>query len=60
MTSHTACTEAVFLTAFVEAYEERVVVCFDIPIAYLNSETGKYVSMILKEPLEELMVKVDP
>ena len=60
MKSPTFFTEAVFLTALIESYEERDVVFFGIPGAYLHTETYEGVIMVLEEPLVELMVKVDP
>ena len=59
-TSPTACTEAVFLKALIEAYEERAVKIFYIPGAFLHTETVEDVIMVLEGPLAELMVQVDP
>ena len=55
-----ACTEVFFLTALIEAYEERAVAIFDIPGAFLHTEIDEDVIMFLKGPLAEQMVQVDP
>jgi hypothetical protein len=53
-------TEAIFLTALIEALEERDVACFHIPGAFLHAETDEDVIMLLKGRLAELMVMVEP
>ena len=57
--SHTVCTDAEFMTALIEAYEERDVAFFNIPGAYLHAETDKYLTMVIKGTLAEIIVKVD-
>jgi hypothetical protein len=59
-TSPTVSNEAIFLTALIEALEERDVACFDIPGAFLHAETDEDVIMLLKGRLAELMVMVEP
>jgi hypothetical protein len=59
-TSPTVSVDSIFLTAIIEAKEERDVACFDIPGAFLHAETNEDVTMLLKGPLAELMVLVDP
>jgi hypothetical protein len=59
-TSPTILTEAVFITAVIDAHEERDVACFDIPGAFLHADSDKDITMILKGRLAELMVKVAP
>jgi hypothetical protein len=59
-TSPTVSNEAIFLTALIEAMEERDVACFDIPGAFLHAETDEEVIMLLKGRLAELMVMVEP
>ena len=56
----TACTEAVFLIALIEAYEKRAVAIFDIPGAFLHTEIDEEVIMVIEGPLSELMFQVDP
>jgi hypothetical protein len=53
-------TESVFITAIVDAHNGRDVACFDIPGAFLNADSDKDISMILKGRLAELMVQVAP
>jgi hypothetical protein len=53
-------TESVFITAAIEAHEERHVAVLDIPGAYLHTETDEEVIMVLEGPLAEIMVKVAP
>jgi hypothetical protein len=50
----------VFITAIVDAHNGRDVACFDIPGAFLNADSDKDISMILKGRLAELMVQVAP
>ena len=52
--------EAVFITAVIEAHEGREVACFDIPGAFLHTNSDKDITMILKGRLAELMVQVAP
>jgi hypothetical protein len=59
-TSPTIATESIFLTALIDALEERDVACFDIPGAFLHAETDEDVVMMLKGRMAELMVMVDP
>ncbi len=56
----TVSTEAVFITAVIDAHEERDVACFDIPGMFLLADSDKDITMILKGRLAELMVKVAP
>ena len=48
------------ITAAIEAHEGRHVKCFDIPGVYLHKLFDEEVLMLLKGPLAELMVMVDP
>jgi hypothetical protein len=59
-TSPTVSVDSVFLTALIEAQEERDVACFDIPGAFLHAETDEHVIMVLRGQLAELMVLVEP
>jgi hypothetical protein len=56
----TVSTEAVFITAVIDAHEERDVTCFNILGAFLHADLDKDITMILKGRLAELMVKVVP
>jgi hypothetical protein len=59
-TSPTVSTEAVFITAVIDAHEERDVACFEIPGVFLHADLDKDITMILKGRLAKLMVKVAP
>ena len=48
------------ITSAIEAHEERDVAVIDLPGAYLHAMSDEEVLMLLKGPLAELMVKVDP
>ncbi len=56
----TVSTEAVFITAVIDAHKECDVACFDIPGAFLHADSDEDITMILKGRLVELMVKVAP
>ena len=58
--SPTVSNEGVMITGAIEAHEGRDVVTFDIPGAYLHALSDKQTIMLLKGPLAELMVMVDP
>jgi hypothetical protein len=59
-TSPIVSTEAVFITAVIDAHKEHDVACFDIPGAFLCADLDKDITMILKSRLAELIVKVAP
>jgi hypothetical protein len=59
-TSPTISSEAVFITAVIDAHKEHDVACFDIPGAFLHADSDKDTTMILKGRLPKLMVKVAP
>ncbi len=59
-TSPTMLMKAVFISTVVYAYKERNVACFDIPGAFLHTDSDKDITMILKGRLAELMVQVAP
>ena len=59
-TSPTVSLESLFIIASINAFENRKVATFDIPGAFLHTETDEDVIMALEGPLAELMVKVDP
>ncbi len=54
-------TEAVFITAVANAYKEHNVACFfNIPGAFLHTDSDEDITMILKGRLAEVMVQVAP
>jgi hypothetical protein len=57
-TSPTVATELVFITAIIVVHKGRHIDCFDIPGAYLHTNVGKDITMVLKCRLAELMVQV--
>ena len=59
--SPTVSTEAVFITAAIEAHENCNMACFDIPGAFLHADCeDENTFMLLRGQLAELMVLVDP
>ena len=57
----TVLTEAVFITAAIEAHENQEVACFNIPGAFLHADCkGGDRYTLLKGKLDELMVLDDP
>ena len=53
-------TESVFTTAAISAWEGRYNRTFDIPSAFVNTDTDENVLMVLKDDLAEMMVKIAP
>ena len=58
--SPTVMTESVVITNAIAAKERRHVRCYDVPGAFLHTDTDESVIMVLKGELAELMVAVDP
>ncbi len=56
----TVATESVFITVVIDAHKGRAVACFDIPGAFLHTNSDKDITMVLKGRLAELMVQVAP
>ncbi len=54
--SPTVLTESVFIMVVIHAHKGCNVVCFDIPGAFLHSDTDKDITTIFKRTLAELMV----
>ena len=48
------------ITSAIEAHEEHDVGSIDIPGAFLHVLTDEEIYMLLRDPLSELMVMVDP
>ena len=59
-TSPTVSTEAVMLTATINALEGRDVAVVDIPGAYLSADMDDEVHVVLRGTLAEMMVMADP
>jgi hypothetical protein len=58
--SPTVSTEAIFLTALIDAQEGREVMTVDIPGAFMQSDMDELVHVKLEGPMAELLAKVDP
>ncbi len=58
--SPTVSTESTFITASIAAHEQRVVRCYDMPSAFVNTDVDKEVIMVLKGDLAEMMVQIAP
>jgi hypothetical protein len=51
-------TESTFITAAIAANEHRVVRCYDIPSAFVNTDVDEDMLMVLKGELVEMMVQI--
>jgi hypothetical protein len=58
--SPTVLTESTFITAAIAVHEHRVVRCYDIPSAFVNTDVDKDMLMALKGELAEMMIKIAP
>jgi hypothetical protein len=58
--SPTVALESEFVTAAIDAKENREVVTIDIPGAFLHATNNDYVVMRMNGMLAELMAKTDP
>ncbi len=53
-------TESTFITAVIAAKERQRVRCYDVPSAFVNTDVGKDVLMVLKGELAVMMVQIAP
>jgi hypothetical protein len=58
--SPTFSSEALFLTALIDAHEKREVYTVDIPGVFMHSDMDELVHMKLKGAMAELLVRVNP
>jgi len=58
--SPTVSTEPTFITASIAAHEQRVVRCYDMPSAFVNTDVDEEVIMVLKGDLAKMMVQIAP
>ncbi len=58
--SLTVSTESTFITVSIAAHERRVVRCYDVPSAFVNTDVDEEVIMLLKGDLVEMMIQVAP
>jgi hypothetical protein len=56
----TVSTELTFITASIAAKEKRMVRCYNVPSAFVNTDMDKDVLMVLKGELVEMMVQIAP
>jgi hypothetical protein len=60
MSSPTVLTEALFLTAAINAHERRKVVTIDIPGAFMQCDINELIFVKLEGTMALLLVKMDP
>ena len=53
-------TKSVFTTAAISAFERRFNRTFDIPCAFVNTDSDENILMVLKDDMVEMMVKIAP
>jgi hypothetical protein len=58
--SPTVSTELTFVTAVIVAKERRKVCCYDMPSAFVNTDIGDDVIMVLKGGLANMMIQIAP
>ena len=58
--SPTVANESVFITSVIAAHEKRFVRCYDVPGAFLLTESDENVLMVLRGELAEIMVHIAP
>ncbi len=56
----TVSSESTFITASIAAKEKRMVRCYNVPSAFVNTDIDKDVLMVLKGELAEMMVQIVP
>jgi len=59
-TAPTIATEAVFLTAIIDAHENRDVAIVDIPGAFMQADMDEQVHVRFTGPMVDLLLEVDP
>jgi hypothetical protein len=58
--SPTVSSKSTFITASIAAKEKRMVRCYDVPSAFMNTDVDKDVLMVLKGEVAEMMVQIAP
>ena len=56
--SPTVANESVFITSVIAAIEKCFVRCYDVPGAFLHTESDENVPMVLRGELAEMMVRI--
>ena len=58
--SPTVANESVFITSVIAANEKRFVRCYDVPGAFLHTESDENLLMVLRGELAEIVVHIAP
>ena len=58
--SPTVANESVFITLVIAARKKRFLRCYDVPGAFLHTESDENVLMVLRGELAEMMVHIAP
>ena len=58
--SPTVANESVFITSVVAANEKSFVRCYDVPGAFLHTESDENVLMVLRGELSKMMLHIAP
>ena len=58
--SPTLANEYVFITSVIAANEKRFVRCYDVPGAFIHTESDENVLMVLRGELAEMMIHIAP
>ena len=56
--SPTVANESVFITSVIAAHKKCFVRCYDVPVAFLHTESDENVLMVLRGELAEMMVHI--
>jgi hypothetical protein len=56
----TISTESSFITVSIAASKRRVVRCYEVPSAFVNTDVNEDVIMVLKGKLVEMMIQIAP
>ncbi len=58
--SPTVSTEAIFMTALIDAYEKREVAVMDVPGAFMQADMDETVHVRFTDKMVELLLEIDP
>ncbi len=56
--SPTVSTDFTFITASIAASKRRVMRCYDVPSAFINTDVNEDVKMVLTGELAEMMIQI--
>ena len=54
----TISTESTFITASIAVNKRRVMRCYDVPSAFINTDVNEDVKMVLTGELAEMMIQI--